>query len=155
MNEAPYLIASEVAKLRLSKDPQFYKLARGKEVLDALLLPVFHQLQNKLREKNLWVTEDQLAFSLLLLARIRTPMEGSFCSALAHKKCNEVRFSRWIRSASLPDLFRGTVRMLALCENKASPAELADIVCSWTGTTRDRMRVSLTRQFINATPFKD
>lgn len=149
------LVVKAMSGLRASKNPVFYRLKRGTELLDAMLEPVFHETKHKLRlHKMFWVTDELLACALLLVARLaEKPGSVPLARRLAGKsiedtaRYSDLRFANLIRSEGADELFQNLQRAVAYSDNKVEPFDLVRTVLSWNDETLPATRKRLMSQF--------
>jgi len=149
------LTVGPLLALRAAKDPVFYRLKRGTELLDAMLEPVFHQVKAQLRANRVfWISDESLACALLLVARLdETPGTTPLVRKLAGKtvkdphRYSDLRFAGLIRSDEPAELFQNLQRAIAYCKARVEPFDLVRTVFGWSGDALPSTRKRLIAQF--------
>lgn len=154
ITEAAGDIVAAVNVLQHQKSPSFYRLQRGRDLLDALLEPVFYELKAKLPT----CPDDLLAVALLLASRATG--NASLMKALAadnlsrSPRANDTRVARFVKSSRPEEVFTQIHRFLMQCKGAVSPFDVAAVVLRWRPSMIEGLRKDLLSDYFTGYPAK-
>ncbi len=144
------IVVSVVAALSNRKDPSYFRLRRGSELLEGMLSAGFaHALQKAEQAGFTWMSfrHDNLACALLLAARVDGNHQQTLGAALQAAGFSELRFAQLLAADTPAEVFQHLQRALRFTGGRVSAYDVARTALDWTPQGADQVRKRLICQF--------